>query len=78
MGRGWGRYLYSQKCVEHISPPARERKNENDLEGLKQPQCDQIWLNLATLAKVYKSLANFSQSNSYLAKCCAYFGKCVT
>ena len=75
MGRGGG-VTFTVRNV--LSIFHRRLENENDLEGLKQPQCDQIWLNLATLAKVYKSLANFSQSNSYLAKCCAYFGKCVT
>ena len=75
MGRGGG-VTFTVRNVLRIFH--RRLENENDLEGLKQPQCDQIWLNLATLAKVYKSLANFSQSNSYLAKCCAYFGKCVT
>ena len=40
--------------------------------------CDLIWRNFATLAKVYKSLANFRQLISYLAKYLAYFGKFVT
>ena len=35
-------------------------------------QCDQIWRNFASLAKVYKSLANFWQLISYLEKCWAY------
>ena len=30
-------------------------------------QCDQIWLNFATLAKVYKSLTNFWHFSFYLA-----------
>ena len=41
-------------------------------------QCDQIWQNFTTLSKVYKSLANFWQFISYLAKYWAYFGKFVT
>ena len=41
-------------------------------------QCDQIRRNFATLAKVYKSLVNFQQFISYLAKYLAYFGKFVT
>ena len=41
-------------------------------------QCDQIWRNFATWAKVYKSLANFWWFISYLAKYLSYFGKFVT
>ena len=41
-----------------------------------QEQCDQIWRNVATLAKFSKSFTNFWQFFSYLAKCWAYyFGK---
>ena len=40
-------------------------------------QCDQIGRNFATLAKVYKSLADFWQFVYYLPKCWAYFGKFV-
>ena len=46
-----------------------------DLTKYLPYQCDQIWRNGATLAKVYKSLANFWWFISYLAKCWAYFGK---
>ena len=38
-------------------------------------QCDQIWRNFATLAKLYMSLPKFWQFISYLAKCWAYFCK---
>ena len=41
-------------------------------------QCDQIWRNFATLAKVYKSLANFWWFIFYLANCTAHFGNFMT
>ena len=41
-------------------------------------QCDQIWQNFASLAKVYKYLAKFWQFSSDLAKCWAHFGKFET
>ena len=41
-------------------------------------QCDQIWLNVTTLAKVYKSWSNFWQFILYLTKCLGYFSKFMT
>ena len=41
-------------------------------------QCDQIWQNFTTLAKLYKHLVFFSQFISYVAKCWDYFGEFVT
>ena len=41
-------------------------------------QCDQIWWNFATLAKVYESLAIFWQFISFLVKYWACFSKFVT
>ena len=58
---------------------AIERTNwAKDQASERDDQCDQIWRNFATLAKVYKSLANFYWFISFLAKWWAYFGKFVT
>ena len=52
-------------------------KRTKKIAGVAHMQCDQIWQNFATLAKVYKILVNFKQFIFYLAWCWAYFCKFV-
>ena len=57
---------------------ACQQSNRSTALRFTLTQCDQIWLNFATLAKFQKPLANFRQFISYLAKYLAYFGEFVT
>ena len=75
-------YLFfeKRKIIENVAVSLKDAIELIFKEKIKNKdsnQCDQIWRNFTTLAKIYKSLANYWLFISHVSKCWAYFGKFV-